>query len=386
MNGAVREYLLEKDGLIISCVVCRKEGVADYLAKYCRSLVSINVATRYSQGLKSTLSQFRHGELIKTRELANLGFFVWLDGYIKIAGHLSYIFPVLWAVICQRRRFHICFAEGQIFTFLAVILKRLGIIEKIIYSSGDYFTQVKLYRWLDQFNATRVDVIWNATDFMTERRSQDLKSKIAPQLRLPLGLDLHSEIVGQSRFDSSSIVYMGNLQSRQGFGLIVEALPKLVEKFPNLRLQVVGGGPDESIFRSKVKEMGLDNFVNFYGFVSLQSQLDEILGRAVLGLALYVPEQETATFFTDPGKIKDYLSYGLPILTTRVPQIASEIEQLEAGWVVNYNAPDLEEILDRIFSDREELGRRAANAQNLAKEYEWEKVLDNVLSQTLKVW
>lgn len=386
MDEKVSAYLEGKDALIISCVVCRKEGVADYLAKYCRSVVSINVATRYSQGLNSTFKEFHQRELVVSHELTNIRFLIWLDKYVKMAGHLSYIFPVLWAILRRRRRFQICFAEGQIFTFLAVILKRLGMIEKVIYSSGDYFTQVKLYRFLDRYNCSRADVIWNATDFMTQKRSADLKTKIGPQMRLPLGLNLRSEIIGQNRFDFQTLIYMGNLQERQGFSLILEALTGLVGKFPHLCLEVIGGGPDELTFRNRVKEMGLFSRVNFYGFVSSSAQLDKILGRAILGLALYAPEKETATFFTDPGKIKDYLSYGLPIAVTRVPQIAAEIEQKEAGWVIDYTAQDLEKTLVGILTNPIELRRRAGNAQNLAKEYEWERVMDSVFLQTLKVW
>ena len=49
------------------------------------------------------------------------------------------------------------------------------------------------------------------------------------------------------------IGHFGVLKKSQGLDLLFGSLPTLLKKFPNLKVEIVGSGPDESYFKEKVK-------------------------------------------------------------------------------------------------------------------------------------
>lgn len=371
--------------MVLTCVVCRKEGVAEYLRKRAKSLLVYNIATRYSQGLSSTVSFYRQGKVVRAETFRTFTIPAFLDKKLPYLSHLTYLWPIFWQVLLSGQKFDLCFAEGQVFTLIAFFLKKLGRVNRVVYSSGDYFTNVKIYQAIDAFVSRRVDAIWNATDFMSRRRQGDLNLE-RPQQVMPLGLDLESGVIGRRRFERREIIHIGNLQERHGLNILAEALPTLVDKFTDFHLHVVGSGPYREEFEKKIGERGVGRFVTFHGFVGQKSGLDAIFEQAVLGLALYAPEKDVATSFTDPGKIKDYLSYGLPILTTAVPQIASELGATGAGWVIEYDADNLSEKLSLLLTDLDALKLAAEKSKNLAQKYLWNNVLDRVFDETLNDW
>lgn len=381
----IEGYLKGKNVLLLTCVVCRKEGVAEYFRKRAKTLLVYNIATRYSKGLFSTVSFYEQGKVVKAEKFKTFSVPQLIDKKIPYFSHLTYLWPIFLQVLFCGRKFDLCFAEGQLFTLVSYFLKKMGWVKRVIYSSGDYFTSVKIYQTIDAFVSPRVDAIWNATAVMSQRRQADLALN-RPQQVMPLGLELEMETISQRNFSRREIIHMGNLQERHGLNILAEVLPGVCQKYPDFHLHVVGSGPYRQEFEKRIQDQAVENFITFHGFISGKKELDEIFARVVLGLALYAPEKDTATSFTDPGKIKDYLSYGLPILTTRVPQIATEIEELSAGWVIEYEAQALEQKLMEVLSDLNFLKQTSEKSLVLARRYLWNNILDSVFDQTLETW
>jgi len=49
--------------------------------------------------------------------------------------------------------------------------------------------------------------------------------------------------------------------------MVIDALAALLSEFPELHYDVVGTGPEEKRLRNKVKRLGLDARVSFYGYI-----------------------------------------------------------------------------------------------------------------------
>ena len=76
------------------------------------------------------------------------------------------------------------------------------------------------------------------------------------QLRQELGLT-----------DKVVLGFIGSFYAYEGISLLLEALPQILAKIPNVCLLLVGGGPQESLIRQKTKQLGLENQVVFTGRV-----------------------------------------------------------------------------------------------------------------------
>lgn len=101
--------------------------------------------------------------------------------------------------------------------------------------------------------AEKITVIPNAVDI--ERFTYGVESD--QELRTQLGLQ--NKIV---------LGFIGSFYAYEGLPLLLEALPKILEKQPETRLLLVGGGPQEQLIKQKTKELGLEQQVIFTGRVS----------------------------------------------------------------------------------------------------------------------
>jgi glycosyltransferase involved in cell wall biosynthesis len=67
--------------------------------------------------------------------------------------------------------------------------------------------------------------------------------------------------------DKIVLGFIGSFYAYEGLPLLLEALPKIIEKQPQTRLLLVGGGLQESLIKQKTKELNLENHIIFTGRV-----------------------------------------------------------------------------------------------------------------------
>ncbi len=100
--------------------------------------------------------------------------------------------------------------------------------------------------------ATKVTVIPNAVDIA----SFQLASPPDPQLQEKWGLT-GKTVVG----------FIGSFYAYEGLDLLLDAMPQLIRQLPDIRLLLVGGGPQEANLRQQAERLGLGEHVIFTGRV-----------------------------------------------------------------------------------------------------------------------
>lgn len=103
-----------------------------------------------------------------------------------------------------------------------------------------------------------------------------------------------------------NLIYMGRLVKRKGIHLLLEALTYLVPENPNIRLTVVGDGPERLKAEAYVKENKLSKYVSFKGELRGEEKIAE-LHRADIFCATYTHEAFALT-------ILEGMACGLPIV------------------------------------------------------------------------
>lgn len=375
------------DTFMVSCaILCKKEGMAEYFKARTENFVLITVIPKYSKDQKPKCEVFRNGKLSKSFNLINMPAF--LTDRNKYFVHLGYVISIIYAAFKLKKRYALFIGEGHIYSLAGVLLKPLGFFKKIIYSSGDYFVDVKSFQVIDKYLCKHVDAIWSASDRMCEERLNHVKNlnPKAIQTTMPLGVEIKNEIIKNNKFDTKNILFIGNIQEHQGLDLFIDSMPELLKKFPKLRLKVIGTGMHQNQIKEKVKSLKLNKHVDFYGFIECQNEANAIFEKCVCGIALYVPELSGFTKLSDPGKIKDYLSAGLPVITTKVFSFSSEISQSHAGIVIDYEKKQLIDAVSTILKNQKTTKKYSKNATKLATKYEWRKILDKVYSNTVEFW
>lgn len=274
-----------------------------------------------------------------------------------------------------------------------VLLRRWGRVKRVVYYVSDYSPKRypsplmnRLYVWLDRLAASRADFIWDVSAAMHPARVSaglDPHSS-APVIRVPNALypwQIRRTFPLSKRIQPS-VVFMGTLGEENGPGLAIEALGRLVARYPDMTLHVIGGPPREvRRLRRLAKRLSLAHRVVFHGFIASRRKLAMVLRRFSVALAPYRALEGSVRWWGDATKIRAYLAAGLPVVTTRVPPLGKEIEAAGAGIIVPDTPAGIAEGVAKIFGNPDLFLSMRAAAVAFAKSNTWEREFRRAFQQ-----
>ena len=215
---------------------------------------------------------------------------------------------------------------------------------------------------------------------MVEEARQRLLGKGVPESRMSIVSNTpvltetdaarNSETEQQREADGRLVlVYVGFLNWSRGLEFVLRALATYVRRNKNVSLQLLGKGNAEAALQRLTAELGLQDHVEFLGWVD-HSQVTHHLAAADIGL---VPHYACGHWNnTVPNKLFDYMSLGIPVLSTDVRPMTRIIGEERCGEV--FHDRDEESLISCLVrledpSYRRELGLNGARA--VRKTYNW---------------
>ncbi|UOE93870.1 glycosyltransferase [Alkalihalobacillus sp. LMS39] len=178
-----------------------------------------------------------------------------------------------------------------------------------------------------------------------------------------------------------NIGYVGHLYSGKGMELIND----LSLRMNNIGFHIIGG-KEEDILYWKSKLAGRDN-VHFYGFkpnkdaLSLASNCDILIAPYLKVVKGVGKGKSNLANWMSPLKIFEYMSLGIPILTSKLEVIEEVLEHRETAFLCDpENMDEWEREIEFIKNNEKEAVRIANNAKEvLFKDYTWSQRAHNVL-------
>jgi teichuronic acid biosynthesis glycosyltransferase TuaC len=142
--------------------------------------------------------------------------------------------------------------------------------------------------------------------------------------------------------DGRVLITVGALVERKGFHRVIELLPALLQRFPELHYLVVGGacaeGDWEGRLRQQVEALGLCERVHFLGTVC-----PEALREPLSAADVFVLSTRNEGW---ANVLLEAMACGLPVVTTDVGGNAEVVARPELGTVVPFDdAPALQQAL-----------------------------------------
>ena len=130
----------------------------------------------------------------------------------------------------------------------------------------------------------------------------------------------------REELDLLTICYFGVLASSTDFGPVLSGLRLLGSRAAQVRLVICGEGYNLAKVRKSAAD--LEN-VHFAGYVS-GARIKTLMERSDIGLAPYVA---TRNYLANiPGKVSEYLSCGLPLLSGVGGATGSYLQSNRCGW------------------------------------------------------
>lgn len=255
------------------------------------------------------------------------------------------------------------------------ILRTFGLVEKTIFWVWDYYPPIhhnifiaimrNLYTFFDLWAISDS----NSVIFLNRRiaKARNIETLNDKPLRIvPIGTRL--SLGTPNKFQ---LVFFGVLKKSQGLQTIIKLLKD--ETMKKYTLHVIGNGPDKSYFERLAKNATAK--IIFHGYIPNDNDIDKIIGNCSIGLAPYLPEKDSVTPYTDPSKLKRYISNGLPVLTTNITEFSSDIEQTKSGIIINSSVVDLKRGI-KLLENNYDFYRK--NAINLSKKYNYLKLYKQI--------
>lgn len=285
--------------------------------------------------------------------------------------------------------YDIYFTVNAYTAWIGMVLKTIGLVEKTVFWVWDYYPPfhankiILFMRWLYwQFDkiCTKSDgVIFLNNRLQRLRIKSGLLPKNAHFPIVPMGTHLAKQ-TRKKYMLKPVFVFLGVVKESQGLDLLFRSLPVLLKKYTKLEISIIGSGPEEEEYKRIVKQ---HNFpVRFHGYIPFEfslkkpTRMEKILRSANIGLAPYVPEKSNVSYFGDPSKIKAFLSFGIPVVTTNVFEFSREIKTSHAGIVMkDYSINSFLAAVETCIENHFELSR---NASTLAKKYNYKKIYNKL--------
>jgi glycosyltransferase involved in cell wall biosynthesis len=189
------------------------------------------------------------------------------------------------------------------------------------------------------------------------------------EVRARLGLAAAEFVVG----------FVGTFGPWHGAPVLARAFASLAEDLPEIRLILVGDGPELGATRQLLAGRGLAARAIFVGKV-LPREVPGYLDACDVLVSPHVPLPNGVEFFGSPTKLFEYMASGKAIVASELGQIGDVLEHKRTAWLV---PPGDEEALAsalrklaRSPSVRTELGARA---RDQASAHTWRKNAQRII-------
>jgi PEP-CTERM/exosortase A-associated glycosyltransferase len=177
--------------------------------------------------------------------------------------------------------------------------------------------------------AGKVTVIPNAVD--TDRFQAD--SVPDEQLRDALGLR-RSVVLG----------FAGSFYAYEGLDLLLRALPLIAQERPNVKVLLIGGGPQEPELRRMVADLGLSEQVRLHGRVP-NAEVDRYY--RLIDLLVYPRRPMRLTDLVTPLKPLEAMAQGRILVASDVGGHRELIQDGQTGYL--FAAGDAEALAERVL-------------------------------------
>ncbi|MEM2866107.1 MAG: glycosyltransferase family 4 protein [Candidatus Hadarchaeales archaeon] len=209
--------------------------------------------------------------------------------------------------------------------------------------------------WLYRLPEEKVEVVPNAVDV------EEFRVEVDPErVRREYGLS-----------QGPLVLFPGRLEYQKGPDLLVEAIPRVLEKRGEARFVFTGAGSMREGLERRVRELGVGHAVRFAGFLPLRKYI-ELLNACDL---VCIPSRNEPFGIV----LLEAWAAGKPVVATGVGGLNENMENLVEGVKVQTQPESIAWGISYLLDSPSERERMVKNAREKVKGFNWGRSADKLL-------
>lgn len=312
-------------------------NIEQYFLTHTEHLVCFLVMPRVGSA-QHVIREYRHGKMVSEKSVGLaknivLYYAIWYWHHVRIL--LSYFRKGERPIIVT---FHPLAMFGMIFQRL---LKGV----RFAYWIGDYYPPVRFsliaFEKLKSYYHAFSDYTFYLSDTINKIMNGKVVNSISKRTVMWGTNYQHTKTKGSKK--TFTLLFVGLVKRGQG----IETIFSFLSKHPDIHIKIIGVCPDELYkkYQDLIRKLKIERQVFFPNRFYEDVQLKKEATACHAGIALYDTSADSATYYTDPGKIKTYAELGLPIIMSDTSAIAPFVRRFNCGEIVTAESQISKKIL-----------------------------------------
>jgi len=295
--------------------------------------------------------------------------------------------PVLARLLEEHGPFDALYERHSLWSFAGLEWARCGGVPALLEVNAPLLLEQAKYRSLHDADSARDAVAraYAAADAIlavSEQVADHLRSfddGLANKIHIvPNGVDPSKFFRDREPRDTPfTIGFVGTLKPWHGVDLLLRAFARVHGAHSDVRLLIVGDGPERETLESMVRDLGLHSAVEFTGAVD-PADVPQHLARMDVAVA---PYPDLSDFYFSPLKMYEYMAAECAIVASAIGQITDVLEDGENALLYPPGDIDaLAQAIERLRGDAPLRRRLTAAARHAVLEsHTWDAVAQRIL-------
>lgn len=165
------------------------------------------------------------------------------------------------------------------------------------------------------------------------------------------------------------LLFAGTVTERNGLAIVIETLPLLVDKIPQIQLRIIGEGNYLQVLKALVQKLGMEKYVSFNKPVPLQQIPMEILRADAV---IWFPVQNDFTNLCISVKMLEALIMGTPVITTRTQCQDYYFDDKEVIFVDKVEKKNIAAAIYDLYCNKNRQDEFLVNSAKIANKFNWD--------------
>lgn len=173
------------------------------------------------------------------------------------------------------------------------------------------------------------------------------------------------------------IVFSGVMYYHRGLEILLDAVPKITELVPDVKVILLGEGPEMQKLQTMVTEKKIARNVEFKGWVD-RTDIPNHLSSASIAIG---PLQLTSTTEKSiPVKVLEYMASSLPVIA-KTGSISDDVLKDDVNGNFVQDADDLAEKVIKLLQNPMLIEKMGTNSRQMVQKFSWENLLTPFLKK-----